>query len=73
MTRFHLAIRRLSIILRKSVRFIARLLPDGHVYMGVATMAYGASLILPAAGFIVLGLGLIWIVRFGAEPIPRRR
>lgn len=78
MTRFRLAARRLSIILRKASRHLARMLPDAHVYVGVGAIAYGASLILPApfgpgAGFIVLGLGLIWIVRFGAETAARRR
>jgi hypothetical protein len=76
-TRLRLAARRLSITLRKTGRVVAKLLPDAHVYAGIGAMAYGASQlpewIGPLAGFTVLGLGLIWIVRSGAEQTPRRR
>lgn len=76
MTRFALTARRLSIALRKIWRPIAKRLPDAHVYAGIGAMAYGASQlpewIGPAAGFTILGLGLIWIVRFGAEPTRQR-
>ena len=77
MSRFDPAIRRLLPILRRTAQKVGKLLPDAHVYAGIGAIAWGTSIlpvsIGPGAGFIVLGLGLIWIVRFGAEPIARRR
>lgn len=45
---------------------MARLLPDAHVYSGIIGIAYGAGQLHPAFGPIVMGIGLIAIVRYGA-------
>lgn len=70
-------VRRVSIAWRQFARALGKWAPDLHVYAGIGAMAYGASLLLPGtlgvgAGFIVLGLGLVWIVRYGADATVRR-
>lgn len=61
---------------RRLARRIGALLPDLHVYAGLAAVVYGAAQIPFGIGAIaapvVLGLGLIWIVRVGAEPVKSR-
>lgn len=76
MNRLQPAARRLSLIVRKASRRIGALLPDLHVYAGVALLAYAGAQAPSPIGLIIapaiLGLGLIWIVRFGGEPTRQR-
>lgn len=76
MNRLTPAARRLSAIARKLGRRVAMVLPDLHVYAGVALAAFaGGQAPAPIgaiAGPAILGLGLIWIVRFGGEPARQR-
>ena len=73
MNRLQPAARRLSLIVRKATRRIGALLPDLHVYAGIALLAYAGGLTpVPFIAPAILGLGLIWIVRFGGEPTRQR-
>lgn len=75
MNRLHTAAGWLATIARRLTRRISTLLPDAHVYVGVALLANAAAQFAPpwgpAAAWAVLGLGLIWIVRAGS--LPQRR
>ena len=63
--------RQIRVHAARLLRHLQIRVPDAHVYAGIGLVAFGAGEFHAALAPIVAGLGLLWIVRFGGEPLTR--